>query len=74
MQKEYGAEIINYRESSIDEQVREATNGAGVDSVIIAGETYEDTWKEAVANAKAGGNNIKCKLLLSGADDVLIPK
>lgn len=34
--KEYGAtEIINYREAPIDEQVREATNGAGVDSVIL---------------------------------------
>lgn len=72
--KEYGAtEIINYREAPIDEQVREATNGAGVDSVIIAGGNLTNTWKEAVASTKAGGT-ISNVNYLSGADDVLIPR
>ena len=36
--KEYGAtDIINYREGDIVEQVMEATNGKGVDRVIVAG-------------------------------------
>lgn len=72
--KEYGAtEIINYREAPIDEQVREATNGAGVDSIIIAGGNLTNTWKEAVASTKAGGT-ISNVNYLSGADDVLIPR
>ena len=72
--KEYGAtEIINYREAPIDEQVREATDGAGVDSVIIAGGNLTNTWKEAVASTKAGGT-ISNVNYLSGADDVLIPR
>ena len=72
--KKYGAtDIINYREGAIDEQVRELTDGAGVDSVIIAGGNLENTWKEAIASAKAGGtvSNVN---YLSGADNVLIPR
>ena len=55
------------------EQVRELTDGAGVDSVIIAGGNLENTWKEAIASAKAGGtvSNVN---YLSGADNVLIPR
>ncbi|MCI5867418.1 MAG: NAD(P)-dependent alcohol dehydrogenase [Methanosphaera sp.] len=72
--KKYGAtNIINYKEGSIDQQVRDATDGAGVDSVIIAGGNLENTWKEAIASAKAGGtvSNVN---YLSGADNVLIPR
>ena len=72
--KEYGAtEIINYREAPIDEQVRELTDGAGVDSVIIAGGNLSNTWKEAIASAKAGGtvSNVN---YLSGGDNVLLPR
>ena len=72
--KKYGAtDIINYREGAIDEQVRELTDGAGVDSVIVAGGNLENTWKEAIASAKAGGtvSNVN---YLSGADNVLIPR
>ena len=72
--KKYGAtDIINYREGAIDEQVRELTDGAGVDSVIIAGGNLENTWKETIASAKAGGtvSNVN---YLSGADNVLIPR
>uniref|UniRef100_UPI003865D1A8 zinc-binding dehydrogenase n=1 Tax=Methanobrevibacter sp. TaxID=66852 RepID=UPI003865D1A8 len=72
--KKYGAtDIINYREGPIDEQVRELTDGAGVDSVIIAGGNLENTWKEAIGAAKAGGtvSNVN---YLSGADNVLIPR
>lgn len=72
--KKYGAtEIINYKDAPIDEQIRELTNGAGVDSVIIAGGNLTNTWKEAIASAKAGGtvSNVN---YLSGADNVLVPR
>ena len=71
--KKYGAtDIINYKEGPIDEQIRDATDGAGVDAVIIAGGNM-DTWPQAVKMAKAGSkiSNIN---YLSGADDVLIPR
>ena len=72
--KKYGAtDIINYREGPIDEQVRELTDGAGVDSVIIAGGNLETTWGEAVRSTKAGGT-ISNVNYLSGADNVLIPR
>ena len=46
--KKYGAtDIINYKEGPIDEQIRDATDGAGVDAVIIAGGNM-DTWPQAV--------------------------
>ena len=52
--KKYGAtDIINYKEGPIDEQIRDATDGAGVDAVIIAGGNM-DTWPQAVKMAKAG--------------------
>lgn len=72
--KEYGAtDIINYKEGPIDEQIRELTNGEGVDSVVIAGGNLTNTWKEAIASTKAGGtvSNVN---YLSGADNVLIPR
>ena len=72
--KKYGAtDIINYKEGAIDEQVRELTDGEGVDSVIVAGGNLEKTWFEAIASAKAGGtvSNVN---YLSGAPNVLIPR
>ena len=72
--KKYGAtDIINYKEGPIDEQVRELTGGAGVDSVVIAGGNLENTWAEAVRATKAGGT-ISNVNYLSGADNVLIPR
>lgn len=73
MQKSTELQKLSITGSSIDEQVREATNGAGVDSVIIAGGNLTNTWKEAVASTKAGGT-ISNVNYLSGADDVLIPR
>jgi len=72
--QKYGAtDIINYKEGPIDEQVRELTDGAGVDSVIIAGGNLTNTWGEAIRSAKAGGtvSNVN---YLSGADNVAIPR
>lgn len=71
--KKYGAtDIINYKEGPIDEQIRDATDGAGVDAVIIAGGNM-DTWPQAVKMAKAGSkiSNIN---YLSGADVVPLPR
>ena len=72
--KKYGAtDIINYKNGAIDEQVRDLTDGAGVDSVVIAGGNLENTWAEAIKSAKAGVtvSNVN---YLSGADNVLIPR
>lgn len=71
--KEYGAtDIVNYKEGPIDEQIMEATDNQGVDSVIIAGGNME-TWKQAVKMAKAGSviSNVN---YLSGADIVPLPR
>jgi alcohol dehydrogenase (NADP+) len=71
--KKYGAtDIINYKEGPIDEQILAATDGAGVDSVIIAGGNM-DVWGQAVRMAKAGSviSNVN---YLSGADTVPIPR
>ena len=71
--KEYGAtDIVNYKEGPIDEQILEATDNQGVDSVIIAGGNME-TWKQAVKMAKAGSviSNVN---YLSGADIVPLPR
>ena len=71
--KKYGAtDIINYKEGPIDEQIRDATDGAGVDAVIIAGGNM-DTWPQAVKMAKAGSkiSNIN---YLSVADVVPLPR
>ncbi|MDO5850925.1 MAG: NAD(P)-dependent alcohol dehydrogenase [Methanobacteriaceae archaeon] len=71
--KEYGAtDIISYKEGEIDEQIREATDGEGVDAVIIAGGNM-DVWPQAVKMAKAGSviSNVN---YLSGADVVPLPR
>ena len=53
--KEYGAtDIISYKEGDIVEQVMKMTDGAGADSVIIAGGT-QDTLNQAVQMVKPGG-------------------
>jgi threonine dehydrogenase-like Zn-dependent dehydrogenase len=53
--KEYGAtDIINYKNGPIDSQVLAATNGRGVDKVLIAGGDC-DTFIEAVKMLKPGG-------------------
>lgn len=54
--KEYGAnEIISYKEGNIFDQMMEATNGQGVDDVIIAGGDL-DTFNMAFGICKNGGN------------------
>lgn len=54
--KSYGAtDIINYKNGDIVKQVLDATNGVGVDSVIIAG-GHEDIMQAAVKMARPGGN------------------
>lgn len=53
--REYGAaEIINYREGDIVEQVMSLTGGKGVDRVIIAGGDG-DTMIQAITMVKPGG-------------------
>lgn len=71
--KKYGAtDIVNYKEGPVDEQVLDATDGAGVDAVIIAGGNM-DTWGQAVRMAKAGSviSNVN---YLSGSDTIPIPR
>ncbi|MBQ5649599.1 MAG: NAD(P)-dependent alcohol dehydrogenase [Clostridia bacterium] len=71
--REYGAtEIIDYHNGDIAEQVLELTNGKGVDKVIIAGGTSEETFVEAVKMVKAGGRIGNVNYLGSG--DVIIPR
>lgn len=54
--KEYGAtDIISYKEGSIYDQIMAATNGQGVDDVIIAGGNL-DTFYQAFGVCKNGGN------------------
>ena len=70
----YGAtEIINYRNGDILEQIMEKTNGKGVDRVIIAGGTAEETFAQAIAMLKPGGRIGNVNYLGSG-DNVLIPR
>lgn len=71
--KEYGAtDIINYREGDIVEQVMEATNGKGVDRVIVAGGD-NDTFDQAIRMLKPGGviGNVN---YLGEGDFVKIPR
>ena len=71
--KEYGAtDIINYREGDIVEQVMEATNGKGVDRVIVAGGD-NDTFDQAIRMLKPGGviGNVN---YLGEGDYVRIPR
>lgn len=72
--KFYGAtDIINYREGDILQQVMEKTGGKGVDRVIIAGGTSEETFAQAVEMLKPGGRIGNVNYLGSG-DNVLIPR
>jgi len=71
--KAYGAtDIINYRNGSIVDQVMAATNGKGVDRVIIAGGNCE-TFADAVKIVKPGGviGNVN---YLGEGDNVLLPR
>ena len=71
--KEYGAtDIISYKDGPIDQQVRELTNGKGVDKVIIAGGTV-DTFAEAVKCVKPGGIVSNVNYLGSG-EFIKIPR
>lgn len=70
----YGAtDIINYREGDILQQVMERTDGKGVDRVIIAGGTSEETFAQAVAMLRPGGRIGNVNYLGSG-ENVLIPR
>ncbi len=70
----YGAtDIVNYREGDIVAQVMEKTGGKGVDRVIIAGGTSEETFAEAIKMLKPGGRIGNVNYLGSG-DNVLIPR
>lgn len=52
--KEYGAtNIVNYKEGDTVEQIRNATNGEGVDAVIVAG-GGPDIMMDAINVAKPG--------------------
>ena len=47
--KKYGAtDIVDYHNGRISDQILEATNGQGVDKVLIAGGNAADTFEEAV--------------------------
>lgn len=71
--KKYGAtDLISYHDGSIEEQVRELTNGQGVDKVIIAGGT-NDTFISAVKATKAGGVIGNVNYLGSG-DYIRLPR
>lgn len=70
----YGAtDIINYREGDILQQVMDRTGGKGVDRVIIAGGTSEETFAQAVAMLRPGGRIGNVNYLGSG-ENVLIPR
>ncbi len=70
----YGAtDIIDYRQGGILEQIMEKTNGKGVDRVVIAGGTAEETFAEAIKMLKPGGRIGNVNYLGSG-DNVLIPR
>ena len=70
----YGAtDIINYHQGGILEQVMEKTNGKGVDRVVIAGGTSEETFAEAVKMLKPGGKIGNVNYLGSG-ENILIPR
>lgn len=72
--KAYGAtDIVNYREGDIVEQVMEKTGGRGVDRVVIAGGTSEETFAQAIKMLKPGGRIGNVNYLGSG-DNVLIPR
>ena len=69
--KKYGAtDIVDYHNGRIYDQILEATNGQGVDKVLIAGGNAADTFEEAVRMLKPGGSigNVN---YLNGHDDVV---
>lgn len=71
--KTYGAtEIINYKQGDIVEQILEATNGKGVDKVIIAGGDV-NTFDQAIRMLKPGGAVGNVNYLGEG-DYVKIPR
>jgi len=71
--KAYGAtEIIDYHNGDIAEQVLDLTHGKGVDRVIVAGGTSEDTFVQAVKMLKPGGRVGNVNYLGSG--DVILPR
>ena len=70
---EYGAtNIINYKEGNIVSQVRELTNGQGVDKVIIAGGD-NNTFIQAVTMVKPGGKIGNVNYLGAG-DFIRLPR
>ena len=72
--REYGAtDIINYREGDIVQQILDKTHGKGVDKVVIAGGTAEDTFVQAITMLKPGGRIGNVNYLGSG-DYVRIPR
>ena len=72
--KAYGATAtINYRNGDIVEQVMALTNGKGVDKVVIAGGTAEETFGQALAILKPGGRVGNVNYLGSG-ENVLVPR
>lgn len=71
--KEYGAtDIIDYHNGNIADQILEATDGKGVDKVIIAGGD-NDTFIDAVKMLKPGGRIGNVNYLGEG-DYVKIPR
>ncbi len=70
----YGAtDVINYRQGDIVEQIMDKTGGKGVDRVIIAGGTAEETFGQAIKMLKPGGRIGNVNYLGSG-ENVLIPR
>ena len=61
---------MDYHNGRISDQILEATNGQGVDKVLIAGGNAADTFEEAVRMLKPGGSigNVN---YLNGHDDVV---
>ncbi|TJZ64479.1 NAD(P)-dependent alcohol dehydrogenase [Chitiniphilus eburneus] len=71
--RQYGAtDIVNYRNGDIVEQIMEATNGRGVDKVVIAGGDV-DTFAQAVKIVRPGGSVGNVNYLGEG-DFVKIPR
>ena len=69
--KKYGAtDIVDYHNGRISDQILEATNGQGVDKVLIVGGNAADTFEEAVRMLKPDGSigNVN---YLNGHDDVV---
>lgn len=70
----YGAtEVLNYRDGDIVEQVMDLTHGRGVDRVVIAGGTAEETFGQALNMLKPGGRIGNVNYLGSG-ENVLVPR